>query len=61
MNAGMKRTTRTPTGETKKVELIEHAARLEAMDRLLEELPAPSKRGMARLDAELAAPLRAPR
>ena len=42
-------------------ELVEHAARLEAMDRLLEELPSPSKEGMARLEAELAAPLRAPR
>ncbi len=42
-------------------ELVEHATRLEAMDRVIEELPRPSKRGLARLEAELAAPLAAPR
>jgi hypothetical protein len=38
-------------------ELIGHAARLTAMDRVLEALPPPSPDGLARLDAELAAPL----
>ena len=61
MNAGMHRATRTPTNKTKKVELVEHAIRLEAMDRLLEELPTPSQQGMERLDAELAPPLTPPR
>lgn len=41
-------------------DLIGHATRLEAMDRVLEELPPPSPKGLARLDAELAAPLSAP-
>ena len=41
-------------------ELIADAARLDAMDRLLEELPPPSPEGMARLEAELAAPLAPP-
>ncbi len=42
-------------------ELVEHATRLEAMDRLLEELPTPSARGMARLEDEIAGRLAAPR
>lgn len=42
-------------------ELIEHATRLEAMDRLLSELPPPSPAGLAKLEAELAAPLEPPR
>jgi hypothetical protein len=41
-------------------ELIEHAARLEAMDRVLLELPKPSARGLAALENELARPLSAP-
>ena len=41
-------------------ELIGHATRLEAMDRVLEELPPPSPQGLARLDDELAAPLEPP-
>jgi hypothetical protein len=36
--------------------LIAHARRLEAMDRVLAELPKPSARGLARLEAELAEP-----
>ena len=42
-------------------ELIAHATRLEAMDRVLAELPTPSPEGLARLERELAAPLTAPR
>ena len=42
-------------------ELIGHATRLEAMDRLLEELPPASPAGLARLEEELAAPLELPR
>lgn len=38
-------------------ELIGHATRLEAMDRVLDELPRPSPEGLARLEAELSAPL----
>jgi len=41
--------------------VIAQAARLDAMGQLLELLPPPSKRGIARLDAELAAPLAPPR
>ena len=41
-------------------ELIGHATRLEAMDRVLEELPPPSPEGLARLEAELASPLAPP-
>jgi hypothetical protein len=35
-------------------ELVAHAARLEAMDRVLAELPQPSALGLARLESELA-------
>jgi hypothetical protein len=42
-------------------ELIGHATRLEAMDQVLEELPPPSPQGLARLEEELAAPLKPPR
>lgn len=42
-------------------EVIEHATRLEAMDRVLEELPRPSPDGLRRLEEELAAPLLPPR
>ncbi|MBI3205928.1 MAG: hypothetical protein HYZ29_30610 [Myxococcales bacterium] len=38
-------------------ELIGHASRLEAMDRVLEALPAPSPEGLARLEHELSTPL----
>lgn len=38
-------------------EVIGHAARLEAMDLVLAELPAPSAEGLSRLEAELTAPL----
>jgi hypothetical protein len=38
-------------------ELIARATRLDAMDRVLEELPAASAEGLARLEAELTAPL----
>jgi hypothetical protein len=38
-------------------ELIEHAARLEAMDHVLAGLPKASARGLARLEEELLAPL----
>ena len=41
-------------------ELVGHVARLEAMDRVLAELPPPSREGMAGLEKELAAPLAAP-
>jgi hypothetical protein len=41
--------------------IIRHATRLEAMDRVLEELPLPSPDGLARLEEELAAPLEPPR
>lgn len=41
-------------------ELVSHATRLEAMDRVLEELPPPSPEGLARLEAELARPLERP-
>lgn len=41
-------------------EVIEHAARLEAMDRVLEELPRPSTEGLRRLEEELAASLSPP-
>lgn len=41
-------------------EVIEHATRLEAMDRVLEELPRPSPEGLRRLEDELAAPLKRP-
>jgi hypothetical protein len=41
-------------------ELIGHAARLEAMDRVLERLPEPSAAGLAQLEEELAAPLKPP-
>ena len=41
--------------------VIAQAARLDAMDQQLELLPPPSKRGIARLDAELTAPLAPPR
>ena len=40
--------------------LIAHATRLEAMDRVLEELPAPSTEGLARLEEELTGPLSPP-
>lgn len=42
-------------------ELIGHAARLEAMDRVLAALPPPSPEGIARLERELSAPLEPPR
>jgi hypothetical protein len=42
-------------------ELISHATRLEAMDRVLEALPPPSPDGLGRLERELAAPLAPPR
>lgn len=42
-------------------ELIDDATRLEAMDRVLEELPHPTTQGLARLETELAAPLEPPR
>lgn len=42
-------------------EIVGHAARLEAMDRVLEELPPPSQQGLGRLEAELAAPLASPK
>ena len=41
-------------------ELIEQAARRDAMERVLEELPPPSPEGLARLEAERAAPLPPP-
>jgi hypothetical protein len=41
-------------------EVIRHATRLEAMDRVLAELGVPSPEGLARLEQELAAPLGAP-
>jgi hypothetical protein len=42
-------------------ELIGHATRLEAMDRVLEALPPPSPDGLGQLERELAAPLDPPR
>lgn len=42
-------------------EIVGHAARLDAMDRVLEELPPPSRRGTDRLEAELSAPLVPPK
>lgn len=42
-------------------ELIEDASRLDAMDRVMEELPPPLEADLARLEAELATPLRAPK
>ena len=42
-------------------EIVGHAARLEAMDRVLEELPPPSRQGIGRLEDELAAPLAPPK
>ena len=42
-------------------EIVGHAARLEAMDRVLEELPPPSRGGVDRLEAELAALLAPPK
>ena len=42
-------------------ELIEDAARLDAMDRVLEELPPARPEDIARLEAELRAPPRRPK
>lgn len=42
-------------------ELIEDASRLDAMDRVIEELPAPTREDLARLEAEMTAPLRRPK
>ena len=41
-------------------ELVANAVRLEAMDRLVEELPPPTAQGQARLEAEISAPLKPP-
>jgi hypothetical protein len=41
-------------------EVIEHATRLEAMDRVLEDLPRPSAEGLRRLEEQLARPLTRP-